>query len=123
MKTPRMHCLRRSVAHSATAAVISLAAALTSAAPAAADSPAPPEGTARHETCEVSVKQTQGRLEELLLVVLPGNMGAMKQVGQCASRPDGQSEGGRSGFDKGQKTETDHAMSDGVRSDEPAQER
>lgn len=122
MKTPRMHCLRRSVAHSATAAVISLAAALTSAAPAVADSAPPAQAGARQERCEVSVKQNQG-LEELLLALLPMNPGAMKQENQCASHPDGQSEGGHSWFDGEQKSGDDHAMSDGVRSDESTEER
>ncbi|MEU5592941.1 hypothetical protein [Streptomyces sp. NPDC020298] len=123
MKTPRIHCLRRSVAYSATAAVIVLAAALTSAAPAAADGPAPHEGAVHQERCETSVvKQNQG-LEELLLALLPGNMEAMKHEDQCAAKPDGQSEGGRSWFDGGQKAGADHAMPDGARSEEPARER
>ncbi|MFF4399745.1 hypothetical protein [Streptomyces sp. NPDC001480] len=120
MKTPRMHCLPRSVAHSAAAAVISLAAALTAAAPAAADNAAPPEVSARQEKCEVSAKQNQG-LEGILLALLPLNMGAMKQEDQCDAHPDGQSEGGRSWFDRDQKAGADNGTSDGARSEESAQ--
>ncbi|WP_159053868.1 MULTISPECIES: hypothetical protein [Streptomyces] len=61
MKISSMHRLPRSIAHSAAAAVVCLAAALTSASPALADTAPPPDlkGVADSQ-CVVRVEKKQG---------------------------------------------------------------
>ncbi|CAM5467525.1 hypothetical protein SPURM210S_07475 [Streptomyces purpurascens] len=61
MKTPRLHCMHRSLAHSAGATVIVLAAVLTSTAPVAAHTAPPPDrDEGQSSSCYSSRKQSQG---------------------------------------------------------------
>ncbi|MBR8641796.1 hypothetical protein KEF29_26825 [Streptomyces tuirus] len=83
MKNPRLHRKNRSFAHSAAAAVIVLAAVLTSAAPVAADT-APPADESRSRTSECSSAQNprQGGLDMLVRAILLGPE-SMTDKSQC----------------------------------------
>ncbi|MEU3886187.1 hypothetical protein [Streptomyces sp. NPDC029041] len=83
MKTPRLHSVHRSLAHSAGATVIVLAAALTSAAPVAAHAAAPPDrGADQSSSCQSTRVQKQG-LENIVWGVLFGPQAMQAQDTRC----------------------------------------
>ncbi|MER7481075.1 hypothetical protein ABTX60_26130 [Streptomyces sp. NPDC126510] len=83
MKTSRLHSVHRSLAHSAGATVIVLAAALTSAAPVAAHTAAPPHhGEGESLSCQTTRVQRQG-LEGIVWSVLFGPQGLQPQAAGC----------------------------------------
>ncbi|MFI6370973.1 hypothetical protein [Streptomyces sp. NPDC050546] len=88
MKNQRLYRMPRSLAHSAGAAVIILAAALTSAAPVAAQSAAPSDGGKNQSySCKTSNTQRQG-LETIVWSVLFG-----PQNNTTETRCDGDGDG------------------------------
>jgi hypothetical protein len=83
MKTSRLHSVHRSLAHSAGATVIVLAAALTSAAPVAAHAAAPPDrGEGQSSSCHTTRVQRQG-LDDIAWSVLFGPRGLQSQETRC----------------------------------------
>ncbi|MFD5335973.1 hypothetical protein [Streptomyces hawaiiensis] len=83
MKIPRLHSVHRSLAHSAGATVIVLAAALTSAAPVAAHTAAPPDREeGQTSTCHTTRVQKQG-LEDMVWSVLFGPQSLQAQETGC----------------------------------------
>ena len=84
MKTTRLHRLHRSFAHSAAAALICLAAALTSASPVAAHAAPPPDREKGQKSCHSTDKQSQG-LENIVSTVLFGHQNTTKQEGRCVN--------------------------------------
>ncbi|MEU1004645.1 hypothetical protein [Streptomyces tibetensis] len=78
MKT-RLHSVHRSLAHSAGATVIALAAALASAAPVAA---LPDRDPGRNSSCQTTSVQRQG-LEDIVWSVLFGPQGLQPQETRC----------------------------------------
>ncbi|GAA2272584.1 hypothetical protein GCM10010234_04230 [Streptomyces hawaiiensis] len=83
MKTFRLHSVHRSLAHSAGATVIVLAAALASAAPVAAHTAALPDRDAgQTSSCQTTRVQRQG-LEDIVWSVLFGPQGLQTQETGC----------------------------------------
>ncbi|MFF6951991.1 hypothetical protein ACFZAD_25455 [Streptomyces iakyrus] len=83
MRTPRLHSVHRSLAHSAGATVIVLAAALTSAAPVAAHPSAPPDRQeGQTSSCQSTRVQRQG-LEDIVWSVLFGPQRMQAQETRC----------------------------------------
>ncbi|MEU0900321.1 hypothetical protein [Streptomyces massasporeus] len=83
MRTPRLHSVHRSLAHSAGATVIVLAAALTSAAPVAAHTaPRPDRQEGQTSSCYSSRVQKQG-LEDIVWGVLFGPQSMQAQETRC----------------------------------------
>ncbi|KOV98677.1 hypothetical protein ADK65_20220 [Streptomyces sp. NRRL B-1140] len=83
MKTPRLHSVYRSLAHSAGATVIVLAAALASAAPVAADPAPPADGDQNHiSSCQTTRVQRQG-LQDIVWGLLFGPQGVQMQETRC----------------------------------------
>ncbi|MFJ4240074.1 hypothetical protein ACIP17_05615 [Streptomyces iakyrus] len=97
MRTPRLHSVHRSLAHSAGATVIVLAAALTSAAPVAAHTSAPPDRQeGQTSSCQSTRVQRQG-LEDIVWSVLFGPQRMQAQETRCdtgaAAGEEGESRG------------------------------
>ncbi|MER5833960.1 hypothetical protein ABT116_24705 [Streptomyces sp. NPDC002130] len=83
MKTFRLHSVHRSLAHSAGATVIVLAAVLTSAAPVAAHAAASPDREdGRTSSCQTTRVQRQG-LENIVWGVLFGPQVMLRQETGC----------------------------------------
>ncbi|MEW2807146.1 hypothetical protein AB0929_08515 [Streptomyces massasporeus] len=83
MRTPRLHSVHRSLAHSAGATVIVLAAALTSAAPVAAHAaPRPDRQEGQTSSCHSTRVQRQG-LEDIVWGVLFGPQSMQAQETRC----------------------------------------
>ncbi|MFE9026013.1 hypothetical protein ACFYOA_07075 [Streptomyces iakyrus] len=96
MRTPRLHSVHRSLAHSAGATVIVLAAALTSAAPVAAHTSAPPDRQeGQTSSCQSTRVQRQG-LEDIVWSVLFGPQRMQAQETRCDGAAAGE-EGGTRG--------------------------
>ncbi|MFJ4537593.1 hypothetical protein ACIP39_16730 [Streptomyces tibetensis] len=83
MKTFRLHSVHRSLAHSAGATVIVLAAALASAAPVAAHTAALPDrDPGQSSSCQTTRVQRLG-LEDIVWSVLFGPQGLQPQETRC----------------------------------------
>lgn len=90
MKTPRLHCSHRSLAHSAGSALIVLAAVLTTAAPVAADTdPRAGDGASQSAQCRTIHIQRGRGLEGAVWTVLSGPAGTTALDSQCAKSREG----------------------------------
>ncbi|GGY17837.1 hypothetical protein GCM10010384_25010 [Streptomyces djakartensis] len=87
MKTPRLHCSHRSLAHSAGSALIVLAAVLTTAAPVAADTdPRSGEGVSQTSQCRTIHIQRGRGVEGAVWTVLSGPAGTSTTVDSRCTR-------------------------------------
>jgi hypothetical protein len=94
MKIPRLHSVHRSLAHSAGATIIVLAAALTSAAPVAAHTAAPPDREeGQTSSCHTTRVQRQG-LEDIVWGVVFRPQSRQAQETRC---DDGAASGEKDG--------------------------
>ncbi|MBZ9639918.1 hypothetical protein K8369_10960 [Streptomyces sp. PSKA30] len=109
MKNLRLHCLHRSVASAAAAAVISLAAALTSASPAGAQE----DQSSGRQTCHVTMEQRRSGLEQVMWAVISPQANTMLQD-YCSPQRQGQGDGQRQGQGDGQRQD----QGDGQRQDQ-----
>ncbi|WP_129798511.1 hypothetical protein [Streptomyces sp. F001] len=98
MKNLRLHCLHRSVASTAAAAVISLAAALTSASPAGAQE----DQSSSRQTCHVAMEQKRSGLEQVMWAVLSPQANTVLQD-YCSPQRQGQGDGQRQDQGDGQR--------------------
>ncbi|MGV9251186.1 hypothetical protein [Streptomyces sp. NPDC003697] len=97
MKTTPLRCLQRSLACSAAATVISLAAVLASASAAVADAASPPSREGQVQNCDA--KPAQQGFDALLWTILPKPADNAARHEHCSSQSDDVKPGGRESDD------------------------
>ncbi|MEU6807480.1 hypothetical protein ABZ920_00290 [Streptomyces sp. NPDC046831] len=93
MKTTPLRCLQRSLACSAAATVVSLAAVLASASVAAADAASPPDREGQVQNCDA--KPARQGFDALLWAIVPRPAEPAARHAHCTSQSDDVQPGGR----------------------------